>query len=76
MATTRFYESTKLPDLKGIDLLIVIGSSMNVNDENEFPWLIEEAVLLSIKTTDIVRGGVWGRRPYTLSEPTSLVNKI
>jgi hypothetical protein len=32
--------------------------------------------LLSIKTTDIVSGGVWGRRPHTLSEPTLLVNKI
>ncbi len=31
---------------------------------------------LSLKTTDIVSGGAWGRRPHTLSEPTMLVNNI
>jgi hypothetical protein len=31
-------------------------------------------VYLSVKTTDIVSGGMWGRRPHTLSEPTMLVN--
>lgn len=30
--------------------------------------------LFSNKTTDIVIGGVWGRRPHTLSEPTLLVS--
>ena len=30
--------------------------------------------LLFIKTTDIVSGGVWGRRPHTFSEPTSLAS--
>ncbi len=35
-----------------------------------------ETVYLSVKITDIVSGGVWGRRPHTLSEPTMLVNNI
>ena len=35
-----------------------------------------KSVYLSLKTTDIVSGGAWGRRPHTLSEPTLLVNNI
>ena len=31
---------------------------------------------LSVKTTDIVSGGEWERRPQTLSEPTMLVNNV
>jgi hypothetical protein len=27
-----------------------------------------KVVLLSIKTTDIVSGGAWGRRPHTLNQ--------
>jgi hypothetical protein len=30
--------------------------------------------LFSNKTADIVSGGVWGRRPHTLSEPALLVS--
>lgn len=35
---TRFFESTDLPDLASIDLLIVMGGPMSVNDEDQFPW--------------------------------------
>jgi len=31
--------------------------------------------LLMVKATDIVGGGVWGRRPHTLSKPTLLVSR-
>lgn len=39
---TRFYELYQLPDITGIDLLIVMGGPMNVTDEASHPWLIEE----------------------------------
>lgn len=42
ITSTRFYESAKLPDLKTIDLLIVMGGPMSVNDEDQLPWLVAE----------------------------------
>ncbi len=39
ITTTKFYESTSLPDLDQVDLLIVMGGPMSVNDEDRFPWL-------------------------------------
>jgi GMP synthase-like glutamine amidotransferase len=42
ITATRFYESTILPDPEGADIVVVMGGPMSVNDENEFPWLVEE----------------------------------
>ena len=39
---TRFYETTALPDPTSLDLLVVMGGPMSVNDEAEFPWLAAE----------------------------------
>ncbi|BDM83290.1 type 1 glutamine amidotransferase [Acaryochloris marina] len=39
---TRFFESVALPDPNESDLLIVMGGPMSVNDEDDFPWLIQE----------------------------------
>ncbi len=36
------YRSAEFPDLETVDLIIVLGGPMSVNDEDEFPWLIEE----------------------------------
>ena len=36
---TRFWESTALPDPATVDLLVVMGGPMSVNDEAEFAWL-------------------------------------
>ena len=42
ITNTRFFQTTALPDLKGIDLLVVMGGPMSANDEGEFPWLVQE----------------------------------
>jgi GMP synthase-like glutamine amidotransferase len=42
MNYTRFYENDPLPDRAGIDLLIIMGGSMNVFDYHIHPWMEEE----------------------------------
>lgn len=42
VSCTRFFESSELPALDGIDLLIVMGGPMSVNDEAQYPWLAAE----------------------------------
>lgn len=39
---TRLFETTLLPPAHDIDLLIVMGGPMSVNDEGELPWLVDE----------------------------------
>lgn len=39
---TRFFESMSLPAVSDVDLLIVLGGPMGVQDEEKFPWLAEE----------------------------------
>jgi GMP synthase-like glutamine amidotransferase len=39
---TRFFEKAKLSSLNDLDLLIVMGGPMSVNDETELPWLRDE----------------------------------
>lgn len=39
---TRFYESSRLPEVRGLDLVIAMGGPMSVNDEETLPWLMEE----------------------------------
>ena len=43
---TRFYETTALPDPTSLDLLVVMGGPMSVNDEAEFPWLAAETCFI------------------------------
>ncbi len=42
ITNTKFYESSVLPDVNEIDLLVVMGGPMSVNDKDEFPWLALE----------------------------------
>lgn len=39
---TRFFESTELPALETLDLIIALGGPMSVNDEADLPWLRTE----------------------------------
>jgi len=55
VTTVRFYEPEPvLPDPDGIDLLIVMGGPMSVNDEAELPWLKAEKAFVRER---IARGG-------------------
>jgi GMP synthase-like glutamine amidotransferase len=42
LSLTRFYNGEELPDLSDLDMLIVMGGSMSVNDEDIYPWLVHE----------------------------------
>ena len=42
VGVTRFHESPVLPSLDDVDLLIIMGGPMSVNDETEHPWLASE----------------------------------
>ena len=42
ITSTRFFESAGLPDPAMIDLLVVMGGPMSVNDEDKLPWLTPE----------------------------------
>ncbi len=39
ITNTQFFESSELPALNEIDLLVIMGGPMSVNDQDEFPWL-------------------------------------
>ena len=36
---TRLLDSASLPEVDDIDLLVVMGGPVSMNDESEFPWL-------------------------------------
>jgi GMP synthase-like glutamine amidotransferase len=42
ITNTRFFQRAALPDVKEIDLLVVMGGPMSVNDESELLWLVKE----------------------------------
>ena len=53
--TVRLDETNELPPWTGETALILMGGSMSVNDESDYPWLKEEKAL--------IRDAVAGRRP-------------
>jgi GMP synthase-like glutamine amidotransferase len=42
LTATKFFEGEGLPKISDIDWLIVMGGPMNVDDEEQFPWLADE----------------------------------
>ena len=46
ITNTRFYESGELPNIPDIDLLIIMGGPMSVNDERHYPWLKKEKAFI------------------------------
>jgi GMP synthase-like glutamine amidotransferase len=53
ITATRFYRSADLPDSDTIDLLVVMGGPMSVNDESDFPWLVPEKHFIR----DVIQSG-------------------
>jgi GMP synthase-like glutamine amidotransferase len=50
---TQFFKSADLPDPDEIDLLIVMGGPMSVNDEDTYPWLAREKQFVR----DVIKSG-------------------
>lgn len=42
----RLYNGERLPDVRDLDLLVVMGGPMSVHDESAFPWLVPEKKLI------------------------------
>jgi GMP synthase-like glutamine amidotransferase len=42
ISKTEFFGSAALPALTDVDLLVVMGGPMSVNDERQLPWLVPE----------------------------------
>jgi GMP synthase-like glutamine amidotransferase len=42
VTSTRFFEPDSLPGMEKIDLLIVMGGPMSVNEEHRYGWLVSE----------------------------------
>jgi GMP synthase-like glutamine amidotransferase len=42
LSATRFFEAAALPGVEDVDLLIIMGGPMSVNDEARLPWLRPE----------------------------------
>jgi GMP synthase-like glutamine amidotransferase len=62
IAYTYFFENGQIPAVNDIDWLILMGGSMSVNDEKEFPWLVKEKefVRQCIKQGKVVIGTCLG----------------
>lgn len=43
---TRLFESVNFPNMEEIDLLIIMGGPMSVNDEKEYSWLVKEKAFI------------------------------
>ncbi len=46
IGATRLFDGDPMPGLVELDLLVIMGGPMSVNDEQEHPWLMEEKALI------------------------------
>ncbi|EGV19707.1 type 1 glutamine amidotransferase [Thiocapsa marina] len=59
---TRFYDDGGLPPIDGLDLVIVMGGPMSVNDEAQLPWLraekrfLREAIAHGVRVLGVCLG--------------------
>ncbi len=58
LSSTQFFNSETLPAINDIDLLVVMGGPMSVNDVLAFPWLVAEKEYIknTIKAGKLVLG--------------------
>ncbi|WP_298712696.1 type 1 glutamine amidotransferase [Chitinophaga sp.] len=47
LAFTRFYEDDPLPASADVDMLVVMGGPMSVNDTGQYPWLRNEMAFIA-----------------------------
>jgi GMP synthase-like glutamine amidotransferase len=46
ITTTKLHESEEFPKVENIDLLVIMGGPMSVNDEQDYPWLVREKAFI------------------------------
>ena len=46
ISCTRLFAGDAFPDLSDMDALVIMGGSMGIYDEEEFPWLREEKIFI------------------------------
>ncbi|PVV07411.1 MAG: amidotransferase [gamma proteobacterium symbiont of Ctena orbiculata] len=46
ITNTRLYESDELPEVDEVDLLVIMGGPMSVNDTPDYPWLVKEKAFI------------------------------
>jgi len=42
LTATKLYQNEPMPDMEGVELLVIMGGPMGVHDEDRFPWLAME----------------------------------
>lgn len=53
ITATRLFDGESLPAVEDIDLLIIMGGPMSVNDEADYPWLVaEKAFIRAVMAAD------------------------
>ena len=55
ITSTKLFELSEFPDIAAIDLLIIMGGPMSVNDDSEYPWLSVEK--------DFIRSAIGANKP-------------
>ncbi len=54
ITATQLYSNDLLPSLQEVDLLIIMGGPMSVNDEAQYPWLVREKAFIR----DVIDAGI------------------
>ncbi len=44
---TRLYQPHRLPEIEDVDWLVVMGGPMNIYEDVQYPWLVEEKALIA-----------------------------
>lgn len=47
ISRTRLFNNEELPEISDFDWLVIMGGSMNIYEEDKFPWLREEKIIIA-----------------------------
>ncbi|QBQ53478.1 type 1 glutamine amidotransferase [Nitrosococcus wardiae] len=58
LSATQFHRGDPLPEIGSIDWLVVMGGPMNIDEEDKYPWLLQEKKFIeqAIKAEKVVIG--------------------